>query len=594
MIFYFLLTALASEFPVTPQDKNVIKLYGGIQKLELAQNQTKRIMEYPDMQKSIQISILSDDPFITQNCRTYDQDVEVSEFKSHSQLIVGYQFKGFESDDDVFNQIRFIRGQDINDPKYFSDHPMAIGMIRSQIGFIVITTNHHLYLLDIQKDNSPRGFSVIDLQNQDFSQLRQGVETEVPKIFFNHPYVYILYSNEIIYGQVTNTSNITLSALTFIQYEKLKDVKSLKVFHGHLFLASGRYGVEVYRFLEDGTLKYVTQLLPKIQNQIDVIDVAISQIQNQTYVFLLDTYNGVDTYEIDKRTDLMSFIQSSFDTINIKRASSIDVYGRVMMVVQSNQLFSTITEIQLYIERGFWVNVQTHYQDGFVNSVQINSEFAILLSRNAHRVIYHSLYKDFDPFKDPQLDEKSWYNDVEWFNRDNYLIIPQLQYLHVYETGKYQLYQNNTYVEYQNNNSFLIALTTHQIAVMPFIFIKPYVECTIPSTAQEGKTYKFNITYQSQLCPEKTNQSLPVLSICQKSEQFNVKIVPNLREAYQTKSFYITILIVSIVLLIVVIFTARVCWRKYQLRKQKVELERQSLSKRGYDTDRNNESISGI
>ena len=36
MIFYFLLTALASEFPVTPQDKNVIKLYGGIQKLELA------------------------------------------------------------------------------------------------------------------------------------------------------------------------------------------------------------------------------------------------------------------------------------------------------------------------------------------------------------------------------------------------------------------------------------------------------------------------------------------------------------------------------------------------------------------------------
>ena len=30
MIFCFLLTALASEFPVTPQDKNVIKSYGSI------------------------------------------------------------------------------------------------------------------------------------------------------------------------------------------------------------------------------------------------------------------------------------------------------------------------------------------------------------------------------------------------------------------------------------------------------------------------------------------------------------------------------------------------------------------------------------
>ena len=36
MILCFLLTAFASEFPVTPQDKNVIKSYGGIQKLELA------------------------------------------------------------------------------------------------------------------------------------------------------------------------------------------------------------------------------------------------------------------------------------------------------------------------------------------------------------------------------------------------------------------------------------------------------------------------------------------------------------------------------------------------------------------------------
>ena len=83
----------------------------------------------------------------------------------------------------------------------------------------------------------------------------------------------------------------------------------------------------------------------------------------------------------------------------------MEVYKNEVIIVAINMnLDGYAVEFNINTNKQTWFQVKWHYSALRIVDIDINQDFAILQGRNAHQVIYHSVFNQFQAYVWSTLD----------------------------------------------------------------------------------------------------------------------------------------------------------------------------------------------
>lgn len=123
------------------------------------------------------------------------------------------------------------------------------------------------------------------------------------------------------------------------------------------------------------------------------MDIKVTRfVINNGLLAILDKENGIFFYDVTKlSSNLLPKVDFSFE---LKDINSFDLKGNTMIIVFGGR-FDKVWEIFIDYEKNEYFVNKVYVDDMTYDDVRMDRHFAILMSDAAHRIIPHSIYKDF-------------------------------------------------------------------------------------------------------------------------------------------------------------------------------------------------------
>ncbi|CAD8083356.1 unnamed protein product [Paramecium primaurelia] len=555
------------------------------QLIEMIPEQTKRVVQYNDSKTTIGMKVTSSNETLLK-CLSYDKNILFEPYMVNEIKLLFPSINSYYTDE----SLKINRTANVNDPDFIMKNPVLVGLANTTSqGFIVLTSNHLIYLFQLSFSQLSNKFSIKSNQTFNFSDLRQTqYEPVSPQLiwFDQKSCVLIIFPQQIIIGKLIDgqfsfkNSNISIS-------NEEEYIGIAKLHKGYLFVARGRLGIDIYSINEQGQLIQIQNLYNQLSNDIHnmyIQDFDFGGFDNN-YIFILDKYQGFMIYQIDNQQFTITKWLDSI--LEIKGAKLIKTYINIIMIMVEHNSYNHILEYCIYSQDQKLFYIKTHYLDGKYFDIDIEDQFAIIRGYDGHKIIYHSIHEGFQVNYNQPITDESWEDGTELQEDiDQYAIIPQMQ---------------SFYLTKHLNQSFLVAISFRTLMFMRFIRVEPYVECKLTNLATKNSQITVNAVLNSTWCKEKFQQQIVYnqsfysdLIMCKKELDFSIKVINTLEEEQTNYYYIIIILIASLILLCFLLIALRIFFAKYRQEQSSLESVIDQLGKRGYTAEKSQDQISGF
>ncbi|CAD8201179.1 unnamed protein product [Paramecium octaurelia] len=299
---------------------------------------------------------------------------------------------------------------------------------------------------------------------------------------------------ESIFGEITKIYDVFLT----------EQIKSVAILEDLLFVASGEQGLLIYQVSK--------RVFEQVQCTVEfknITDLRVFSENSVYYIFALDYEKGIKVITFNTKTGL--FYENKSLTNIPYRGEIIDLYQDVLMVVEEKENDSIIHELQIQYESNTWRLIHQHSAQKYIQDIEMTENYAIILGRNGHEIIYHSL-----PSYDIKIQDK--------------IIIPGLQQLFFLDKA-------------QSNNIQVFGVTKHKFFTTRLQLFPQFISCFYSKEANE---IKFTYYQNSTKCPGSTQNK-----ICQYKQNYTVQFVHPILTSEQSLYVYITCLIIVALFVIV-------------------------------------------
>ncbi|CAK59138.1 unnamed protein product (macronuclear) [Paramecium tetraurelia] len=257
-----------------------------------------------------------------------------------------------------------------------------------------------------------------------------------------------------------------------------ENIKSVAILEDLLFVASGEQGLHVYQVSK--------RVFEQIQCTVEfknITDIRVVSENSVDYIFALDYEKGIKVITFNTKTGL--FYENKSLTNIPYRGEIIDLYQDVLMVVKEKEIDSIIHELRIQYETNTWRLIHQHSAQKYIQDIEMTENYAIILGRNGHEIIYHSL-----PSYDIKIQDK--------------IIIPGLQKL---------FFLDKT----QSNNIQVFGVTKHMFFTTRLQLFPQFISCFY---SKEENEIKFTYHQNSTKCPGSAQNK-----ICQFKQNYTVQFV---------------------------------------------------------------------
>ncbi|CAD8095705.1 unnamed protein product [Paramecium sonneborni] len=302
------------------------------------------------------------------------------------------------------------------------------------------------------------------------------------------------FESESIFGEITKIYDVFLT----------EQIKSVAFVEDLLFVASGELGLHIYLVSK----RVFEQISCTIEFK-NITDLRVFQDQSVYFIFALDYEKGVKVITFNAKTSL--FYENNKLTNIPYRGEIIDLYQNVLMVVEEKESESIIHELQISYENSTWRLVHQHQAQKYIQDIEMTDNYALIIGRNGHEIIYHSL-----PTYDIQIQDK--------------IIIPGLQKL---------FFLNKT----ESHNIQMFGITKHKFFTTNLQLFPQLISCFYSKDDNEIKlTYHQNSTK----CPGSSQSK-----ICHYKQNYTITFVHPVLTSEQSIYVYITCVVIVAIFIIV-------------------------------------------
>ncbi|CAK61088.1 unnamed protein product (macronuclear) [Paramecium tetraurelia] len=396
----------------------------------------------------------------------------------------------------------------------------------SPLGISILSSKGKVYFIDTNsKDMSFFNYTLPLLnEHQQSTQLVYDERSRYFYAFLNDNSQVLKYqflNNEIQHKPVAGWQTPT---------DKMRVVAS----NGWLYSAQESQGLFIYEIQLHG-LKFIKSftsmdLYDSQKDLFRIIDVAVYEDK----LYVLDYYNGITQFNI--HFDGTFTKNEKLGLIKYSDCKSFSVRGSTIILIQSYQSNSEIVE--LFIQDDNYLEMRKIYTKSQLRRADIlDDDFAIIRGLHDHKIMLI------------QMPEQ--YLDQDAKRLDNYFFSGNL--LGVNKLGK--------------NNETLFAISPHGFYVFIYRAYPTIIICN--SNNVESGLYQANMQIKSTDCDKKTDKQNH-LQYCITNHLYNFEIKkPLLSPEQQQITIYLTIILISIILLLVgcILFHCR----SYQIKLENLE-----------------------
>ncbi|CAD8114753.1 unnamed protein product [Paramecium sonneborni] len=308
----------------------------------------------------------------------------------------------------------------------------------------------------------------------------------------------------------------------------------------NLIIVAMNIGIKMFEFVNHqlNEIFIDTQMLGRIQ------DIKVfKQINNDNYfIYLLDEQCGVSQYIYNIGRSVILQFNSQMGQIPYP-GEILDVHGDILMIAQNQTLFEFRID---YIKNSYEL-IKKHDLETDIIDIQLTDTFAIIIGRNGHQILFHSIPSTFSQF--------------EWMNQ---LVIPNLKQLDI-------LSLNLNFYKNRNQNktiqNIIVGITQHKFFFSKIELQQSYIECYSDNISSE-----IVLEYQQKSTYCKSNLKN---KICQQNKVYTIQFVDP-KAFGGGKEAYLLILIlyvISIAFFLIFLGTLIFLYRRYHRIPKRIELD---------------------
>ncbi|CAD8162331.1 unnamed protein product [Paramecium octaurelia] len=470
------------------------------------------IKRLDDLGKILQVNFQSQDES-SQFCSTFYQGVTIHQSPSgFISLVHELAKKDIDelSDDDLY------RGYNEKLSSY------AV----SPEGISILSSKGRVYFIDTNSKNLSIINQTLPLSN-DNQQTTQLIFDEKSRYF----YAFLNDNNQVIKYQFLNNE---IQHKPISGWTKPNDKFRVIASNGILYSAQESQGLFIYEIQQHG-FRFITTITAKDlydsdSDQFKIVDVAASDDK----LYILDHYHGITQFQIHSN---MTFQKNGkLGLIKYSDCKSFSVRGSTIILIQNYQSNSEI--IELFIKGDDYVEMRKIYTKSQLRRADIlDDDFAIVRGLHDHKIML--------------IQMPDQYLDQDAKRLDNYFFSGNL------------LGAN----KFGNTNDTLFAISPHGFYIFVYRAYPTIIICN--SNDIDSGLYSANVSIKSTDCDKKTDKSNS-LQYCITNHIYNFEIKkPLLSPEQQQYTIYLTIILISIILLLIgcILFHCR----SYQLKLEALE-----------------------
>ncbi|CAD8124832.1 unnamed protein product [Paramecium sonneborni] len=297
--------------------------------------------------------------------------------------------------------------------------------------------------------------------------------------------------------QLSNKTDVFEDSQKLRIYDSFKvdQISSITTVNDMLFIAMGTQGIQMYQFKEKN-LQSVSWVISELSdNQFhDVVDIKVfSSSQDQIYtIYILDKKLGVQQFVYNSVTTLIS-MNTKLGTIP-QIGDIFDIKQSILIIIEHQPSFSYVHEILLDLSNNTYKQLNKYKTFKDVQDVDILNHYVIILGKNGHQVLRHSLPQSFNN------------------QSQNSIIIPNLQQL--------------DYIDYKSK-TVIFGFTKHRFFYSS-IKESPSLILCFSNYTQDLQT-KFIYKQKSTKCPD--NLNIPKDEFCQIDKRYTINFIAPKRGA---------------------------------------------------------------
>ncbi|CAK70506.1 unnamed protein product (macronuclear) [Paramecium tetraurelia] len=413
-------------------------------------------------------------------------------------------------------------------------------------GILVLRDDGELYFLRIQ------GTKFKQQATFQLSIDQQSLQTNVfMEYFYDQNSVLIIGDGETIALDLEfDDDDLFIKQYKVYEQWQISHINSIAT-AGNLIIVAMNTGIKMFEFANHQLSEIF--LDSQMGGRIQDIKVFNQNKDDNYYIYLLDEQYGVSQYIYN--VGRSAILQFNAHMGQIPQPGEIlDVYGDILMIVQNQTLF----EFRIDYSKNSYELIKQHDLETDIIDIQLTDTFAIIIGRNGHQILFHSIPSTFSQF--------------EWMNQ---LVIPNLKQLDILSLNlDLKPHKNNI----KNTHNIIVGITQHKLFFSKIELQQSYIECYSDSTTQE-----FELTYQQKSTYCKSNLKNKV---CKLNKTYTIQFVEPKAFGGGKDTYLLIILlyVISIASFLVLMGTLIVLYKRYhripqrQKLQEKEEKEEQTFS----------------
>ncbi|CAD8210660.1 unnamed protein product [Paramecium pentaurelia] len=302
----------------------------------------------------------------------------------------------------------------------------------------------------------------------------------------------IIADQETLAFQLSNKTDVFEDSQKLKLYDKFNvdQITSITTVNDMMFIGMGNLGISMYQFKEKNFQSISWMLNGQTNHQFyNVVDIKVFlQNQDQIYtIYILDKKLGVQQFVYNSVTTLIS-MNTKLGTIPLI-GDIFDIKQSILIIIEHQPSFSFVNELTLDLSNNTYrlLNKYKTFKD--VQDVDILNHYVIILGKNGHQIIRHSLPQSFNN------------------QSSNSIIIPNLQQL--------------DYIDY-NTKTIIFGFTKHRFFYSSIRESPSLIVCF--SNYTESHQTKFVYKQKSTKCPDNLNVTQG--EFCQIQKMYTINFIP--------------------------------------------------------------------
>ncbi|CAD8054433.1 unnamed protein product [Paramecium primaurelia] len=392
-------------------------------------------------------------------------------------------------------------------------------------GILVLRDDGELYFLRIQ-DTKFKQQATFKL-NIDEIALQKTVFIEY---FYEQNSVLIIGDGETIALDLEfDDDDLYIKQYKVYEQWQIQHINSIATAN-NLIIVAMNTGIKMFEFANHQLSEIFldSQMVGKIQD----IKVFNQNKDDNYFIYLLDEQYGVSQYIYNiGRSTILQF-NSHMGQIPYP-GEILDVYGDILMIVKNQTLF----EFRIDYYKNNYELIKQHNLETDIIDIQLTDTFAIIIGRNGHQILFHSIPSTFSQF--------------EWMNQ---LVIPNLKQLDILSLIlDIKSHKNNN----KTTHNIIVGITQHKFFFSKIELQQSYIECYSDSTTSE-----LELIYQQKSTYCKSNMKN---KICQLNKTYTIQFVDPKAFGGGKDTYLIIVLlyVISIASFLVLMGTLIILYKKY-------------------------------